>query len=320
MTSTRHAAKLIVAAFLIFAPSSSHAFGTVNGGGQSAEHEKITRLALKSEGFDPRSLDEIAGRRRSFGAVGAPDNPLRFLTFKEYAHCDGGDYIDLPGGYRHSKDEARKTLEACRKWIFDHLNKAVVEAEALLDDVGRIRNSQIPTLLSCTYVGGSGRAKCNVFEAFGTALHASQDFYSHSNWTDKMPLGEITPRNPPGLDQSAPAAWLDPTANAPFPDGLMSGCYEKIKETDPTSCVRRTRHLDLNKDKGVIDLAKGPGKGVTPRGMTNGNFARAVTVAAEDTLAKWKYLEAQLVETYGKERGSRMICALKTDKPRKTCS
>jgi len=319
MTSTRYTGAVMIAAMLTALSSPVHAFGTVTFTGQNAEHERITRFALKSQSFEPESLNEIAGTRRTWGAVGAPDNPLRLLTFAEHAHCDGGDYIDLPAGYRQSRDDARKALEACRAWIFDHLDKAIVAAKALPDGEGRIRPSQIPTLLSCTYVGGSGRAKCNVFEALGTALHASQDFYSHSNWTDQPPSTPITLRNPPGGGNSVPAPWLDPAVKAPFPDGLMSGCFEKIDEEDPTSCIGRTRHLDLNKDKGVIDPVTGPGAGVTPRGLQNGNFARAVTVAAADTLAKWTYFEAQLIKTYGPTNGNRMVCALKKDRPRQTC-
>lgn len=318
MKIAKFAATALAVIVLSGATSPSHAFGTIYGKGQSAEHEKITRLALKSEGFEKHSLNEIAGKRGTWGAVGAPDNPLRFLTFKEYAHCDGGDYIDLPG-YPHSKEDARQTLEKCRTWIFDNLEKAVSAAKGLLDANGTIRNSQIPTRLSCTYVGGSGRAKCNVFEAFGTALHASQDFYSHSNWTDRALPGEIAPRNPPGLNEAAPAPWLDPAIRVPFPDGLMSGCFQKLNEDHPASCPNRTRHADLNKDTGRIDPVTGPGAARTPRGRLTGNFGRAVTVAAADTRAKWAYLKAEIVKTYGAERGKRMICALQKDNPRKTC-
>lgn len=69
-------------------------FGTLNKLGQNAEHEHITRAALGD--FDPRTLNEIAGATGSFGAVGAPDNPVRGLLFSSEAHCDNGDYLD-PG-------------------------------------------------------------------------------------------------------------------------------------------------------------------------------------------------------------------------------
>src|SRR5438067_7273412 len=74
-------AALLLAAFLLYAPARGHAFGTINGLGQRAEHERIVRAALacppgvKSDGscFEPRSLDQLAGHAGTFGAVGAPD-------------------------------------------------------------------------------------------------------------------------------------------------------------------------------------------------------------------------------------------------------
>src|SRR5438034_9693398 len=64
---------------VITAPA-AHAFGTINGLGQRAEHERITRAALacppgvKSDGscFEPRSIDQLAGHSGTFGGVGAP--------------------------------------------------------------------------------------------------------------------------------------------------------------------------------------------------------------------------------------------------------
>ena len=77
---------LAVSAFLLVASSSaSSAFGTLSVAGQDREHERITRNALEcglapanvQPCFEPDSMDELAGTSGTFGAVGAPDNPVR---------------------------------------------------------------------------------------------------------------------------------------------------------------------------------------------------------------------------------------------------
>ena len=78
--STALVAAPLLAAFLLLTPTPPrvHAFGTINGLGKRAEHERITRAALacppgvKSTGdcFEPRSIDQLAGHSGTFGAVG----------------------------------------------------------------------------------------------------------------------------------------------------------------------------------------------------------------------------------------------------------
>lgn len=66
----------------LMTPQPTERFGTINGLGQRAEHERITRAALacppgvQSTGncFEPRSIDQLAGHTGTFGAVGAPDS------------------------------------------------------------------------------------------------------------------------------------------------------------------------------------------------------------------------------------------------------
>ena len=72
---------LAAGALLLAAAPAAQAFGTINGLGQNAEHEKITRLALRCGGslsdrdcFGPRTLDVLAGKRGTFGMVGGPDS------------------------------------------------------------------------------------------------------------------------------------------------------------------------------------------------------------------------------------------------------
>lgn len=315
--------------FLIGAPTVA-AFGTIHGLGQDAEHERITRRALScatgvaaDDCFQKRTLDSLAGGRGSFGAVGIADRGT--LVFQAQAHCDGGDYFAVKG-YPQTKGEAQAKLEACRAWMAQQLEAAVEAAGDLLDADGAIDHSQIPTMISCSYGGRvKGRAKCNVLEAFGLMLHASQDFYSHTNWTDVANADEpYSPANPPGLGKTGPSPWLDLRTEQAFPDGLISGCFEtKSAISEPANCnygprdTPRVKHLALSKDKGRIDPKIGAG--TTARGHVNGNFARAVEAAIADTKDKWETLKEQLVLTYGPSRGMRMVCALTRDNPRKSC-
>lgn len=306
----------LLALALIAAPPAAHAFGTINSLGQNAEHEKITRLALGPLGFEPDTLDEIAGKTGTFGAVGAPDNPARGLLTRADAHCDGGDYLAVQG-YPHPANAAQAALFACRDWTLAALETAVRAAAGLLDGNGNVRGSEIPGLIPCVYDGGPGRAKCEVLDAFGLALHAAQDFYAHTNWTDQT-AGAISIENPPGLGQSGAADFINPFAPSGFPAGLMSGCFEGVPEG--LFCSGRIRHEVLNKDKGRIRVKAGTvGAGNTARATGNDNFGRAVRAAIADSQQKWSYFEARVIASYGPERGNRMICAVKRDDPVRTC-
>ncbi len=295
-----------------------HAFGTVNGLGQSAEHEKITRLALRGFGFEAKTLDEIAGKRGSFGAVGAPDRPDRGLSMNgsSFAHCDNGDFLPV-AGYPNSQANAKAVLTSCRKWIFQNIDTAIANAGALLDGRGMIDVSQIPTIIPCVYNGKPGRAKCNVLANLGLALHASQDFYSHSNWSDENPNAPVSVKHPPGLGKSGPSPWIN-KRNASFPAKLITGCFEGVPES--RHCDSQVRHEDLNKDKGSINVSRGSvGKGKTPRAAGNANFARAVTAAVQDSQAKWRAFEQGVLKRYGQTKGKRIICAMIKDDPTRTC-
>lgn len=292
----------------------ANAFGTVNLLGQRAEHEKITRLGLRSFGLGGKTMAEIAGKTGSFGAVGAPDNPIRRLMSRPEAHCDGGDAFAGRAGYPRSPAEAASRLAACRSWIVRHLNDAVSSAGDLVTADGKIRDSEIPTFISCTYNGKRGRAKCNVLEAIGLALHAAQDFYSHTNWTDKPAPGALSLTNPPGLAKTGRASWLDPRRTEPYPAGLISGCYDGFPES--RYCQGRIRHADINKDTGDIDASSGAiGAGRTPRGGVNANFSRAVNAAVDDTRDKWAYFEQRVKAKYGERRGRLIVCAMRQDEP-----
>ncbi len=295
------------------------AFGTIEGLGQSSEHEKITRFGLKDAGIGPDTMDALAGERGAFGAVGAPDRPDRGLMSNQAAHCDGGDFLGAPG-YPQSAAEAEAKLTACRDFIFAALDQAVVAAGRIVPErTLTIMDREIPEHIPCIFDGSSGRAKCDVLEALGLALHASEDFYAHTNWVDRPAPGALTADNPAGLDQSAPAPFIDPAAKGAFPKGLISGCYEGFPES--RYCTyngdwARVKHAALNKDDGPVDPARGAtGPGTTPRGATGGNFERAVTAAAADARAKWAWFEAELTRVYGPERGVLIACAVRKDDP-----
>jgi hypothetical protein len=316
----------MTAAALALIATSAFPFGTIHGAGQDAEHERITRHAFSCDGaaskdacFEEDTLDTLAGKDKSFGAIGIPDSSTMILDAK--THCDGGDHLDVPG-YPQSKADANAKLADCRAWMATKLDEAVKDAGALVDAKGEIDGDQIPTMISCVFAGGQkGRAKCNVLESFGILLHASQDFYSHTNWTDRPNSAKpVGPENPPGLGNTGPAPWLDLRKPAsPVPDGLISGCFGIPEKSSCTydGDKLRVMHEALNKDKGKIDPQIG--KGTTERGKVNDNFKRAVEAAIADSRDKWATLREKLIATYGKARGDKMICALTRDDPEDDC-
>ncbi|MAL11214.1 MAG: CinY protein [Maricaulis sp.] len=308
-------------------------FGTINSGGQNSEHGRITRHALSCESatapaacFQPDSMDSLAGSRGDFGAVGAPDRGRGMLT--SFAHCSAGDYFDTPG-YPRSRAEAEASLTECRDYMLDNMRHAVLDAADLLDEDGEIRSSQIPTYISCVYAGQEhGRAKCNVLAHLGRILHASQDFYSHSNWVDQPdPARPTGIENPPGLGNFGRAPWLDLRVENPaFPANLVSGCFDMASFAgEDTGCLygdeaagtHRLRHLDLNKDTGTIDPRIG--EGTTARGAIADNFERAVLAAIEDSADKWATFGEMLEATYGPSQAALMICAITHDDPTDDC-
>lgn len=295
------------------------AFGTVRFLGQDAEHERITRRALacitadRSQCFDPASLDEIAGKKGTWGGVGYPDDPTAGLMSSTDAHCDSGDTLPT-ARYPQSAQAARAKLESCRAWMVSNLDGAVAEAAALLDAKGAVAKGEVK--LDCAFGKSVSGAKCRTLQRFGALLHASQDFYSHSNWADLPAAGATGTDNPPGLGNTGPAPWISlRDGSVPFPAGLISGCYDGYPEM--FYCSGRVKHGMLNKDTGTIDPAIGVG--TTPRGVVQGNFKRAVEAAVADSRDKWALLQERLEGRYGPAKAGKMICALTRDDPVKQC-
>ena len=253
-------------------------FGTINGLGQSAEHEKITRAALACKGgeaanscFQPVSLNQVAGESGTFGAVGSPDSDQ---TFEPRAHCDDADYLNV-AGYPQSRAKATTTLLGCIAYLKSEFTGGVTSAGAMMSN-GSFVSSQVSVGSDCTFVlGVPGRAKCNAIEGFGRALHGVQDFYSHSNWADKTdPSKKISVTNPPGLNHSGPAPFLNMAAPAPsasaIPADLTTGCFTLAPFG--WGCGGRVTHDVLNKDTGTIDPNTGAASAATTdRGRVGNN-------------------------------------------------
>ena len=256
---------LFLVAWIVSAPGSAAAFGTIDGGGQMREHERVTRAALACAGdagaepdcFEPKSIDYLAGHDREFGAVGAPDNDE---LSDPAAHCDGADFV--AGGYPRSREEATASLMECVSKMRISFGEAVDSARWLLDDQGEVIPSEVNLDPECkAHENAEQRAKCTSVEAFGRLLHGAQDFYSHSNWADEAdPARPVGDENPPGLNLPGPSPVLDlRSATAPsVPADLSTGCFV-VKDEVPGvgHCELRATHAGLNKDRGVIDPATG---------------------------------------------------------------
>ena len=221
----------------------------------------------------------------------------------------------------------------------------VTRAAPLLDAQNRIEAAEVDLSPSCTFLGQFlffGRAKCNVFDRFGRALHAMQDFYAHSNWADAPRPGRITINNPPGLNRALPIPLLDMRRlrMPPVPATLTTGCFEvrELVRDTPKACVGRIRHKILNKDNGSIRPARPAtgadpnatgtinnaaglvvGASAKPRGQIGTNFQKAVLAAVRETRRQWRHFRGELIARYGSRRGTLMICALTRDDPVRDC-
>ncbi|WP_433299276.1 CinY protein [Actinoplanes sp. CA-030573] len=319
---------LVLTAWMALPAGPAAAFGTIDGGGQHREHERLTRAALSCAGtarsdqdcFAARSMDQLAGRGKGFGAVGAPDSDE---ISDPAAHCDNADF--LPGSYPRTRDQATTQLIACIDHLRMRFRQGVDSAEDLLDDQGRVVADEVILDRDCRPGNDEDRAKCTVIEGLGRALHGAQDFYAHSNWADEAdPARPTGPENPPGLNRPGPSALFDLRGDAAVsvPEGLATGCFV-LKDESPGvgNCTGRITHAALNKDNGIIDPASGEVTGpTTARGMVARNFAKAVAGAIAETRRQWQDFRAALAERYGPDRAARMICALTRDDPVRQCN
>ena len=330
--------------------SQAGAFGTASVLGQNREHERITRHALACDDpsalgatdcFQPLSLDQLAGKSGTFGAVGHPDDPTTLQRTTASSHCDNGDYLDpkFNGGktYLQTETAANNALRACRQVMFNNMQAAVNDAAAMLNasdtpvkSLARIKNDCDFGPLRIFII--SSQEKCALLQDFGAVLHATEDFYAHSNFVDVADPGQpISLTNPPGLSNIGPSDWLDLSktnaqADSAFPPGVITGCYTALT-VEGKGCPDHVAHLNLNKDEGAIDDAQGALQlglvGVTPRGKimsaTGSNFDRAVSAAIADAQRQWATLRALMITKYGRAKAATMICAITHDDPASAC-
>ena len=321
-------ALLVLSGSVVLVPGSAAAFGTIEGGGQNREHERITRAAVAcpagtdsaGDCFEPRSVDQLAGHGKTFGAVGSPDSTE---ISDPGAHCDDADF--LVGGYPQTRDEATTRLRDCVDHLRLRFREAIDSAKGLLDDKGQIVGAEVNLDTDCVLNPKTEqRAKCESLEGFGRALHGAQDFYSHSNWADEAnPSSPIGADNPPGLNLQAPSPILDlrGSSTPTVPGDLTTGCYV-LRDRVPgvEECARRVTHAALNKDTGLIDPNTGTATAPTkPRGKVGSNFAKAVAGAIVETRHQWQDFRLALEASYGAENASRMACALTRDDPTNDC-
>jgi hypothetical protein len=319
------ASSVLLMAWVMWVPAPAHAFGTIDGGGQRREHERITRAALACGGsaadcFQPATISQLAGHGNAFGAVGSPDSDEISVPA---AHCDDADFLE--SSYPRTREQATGALTACVDHLRTRFREAVDSARGLLDDEGHIVPDAVNTDPGCEFFrSGDSRAKCATLGGFGRALHGVQDFYSHSNWADEAdptrPPGET---NPPGLNRPGPSPLLDlrgSTAPA-VPSDLSTGCFVlPDKAPGVGACTGRVTHAAMNKDTGLIDPQTGAATDpTTGRGMVGKNFAKAVEGAIQETRRQWRDFRAELRARYGAARADTMTCALTHDDPVEDC-
>lgn len=350
----------LIAASTIVAesPQRADAFGTVaiSALNQRVVHEPITRtLSCVADDkvnpcWQPQSINQLAGKSGTFGAVGEPDNPLDGSPNPAARHCDNVDY-----GYGsfNTQADAQKAFDECLTWYQAYMKFAVDSAGALLRPDGTIDPKQTDILgfTGSTYNAcrlpdpqkgntSNDSAKCNVINGLGRALHLYEDFWSHSNWADKAnPNSPESRTNPVGLgntDQPAFFAFPGPSS-APLPEALLTGCDDSLGKlacalADPNPAVPgtfiirdlRTLHSQVNKDNGNVDAktckASDP---ITDRGKItvdgSTNFQRAITGACGSARRAWTDLQNQLVTVYGQERAATIIRAITKDTPLTEC-
>ncbi|MFD8950437.1 hypothetical protein ACWGHU_18720 [Streptomyces xanthophaeus] len=313
---TRTAVVAVCVAALAAAPSGSALAFT--GG----NHETVTRAALP---WEPATLSAMADARD--GAVNADDHGGYFLSGP--LHCDNADYLAARYGqdYPRSRDEATTELLACIGTSVARFRNAVRAADGLVDADGKVRadQSDLSSPSPCVWNEAPTRAKCAVLEQLGRGWHPIQDFYSHSNWSDRAAPGPVGLDNPPGLARTDVAPFFDirrysamkdadwtRDARTRIPVDLTTGCYSDIDSTGVKSadCAGRVTHnRDLNKDTAA-----------SRRSRTGDNFARATSGATAETTRQWNDFKAELRAAYpDHRRGEQMACALVHDDPASSC-
>ncbi|MGW6411435.1 hypothetical protein ACWF95_30180 [Streptomyces vinaceus] len=303
----------LAAALAVLPGGAAHAF-------TGANHEDITRAALP---WEPVTLTAMADAR--VGAVNANDRRPYFDVGP--LHCDNADYLAprYSAGYPRTRDEASTELLACVRTSVARFRNAVRAADGLVDADGRVRAGQSDLSTPCTWDEKPGQAKCAVLEQLGRGWHQIEDFYAHSNWSDRPAAGPVGLVNPPGLGRTDHPPFLDirrysamtdadwtRQAREHIPEDLTTGCYPDVDSTGvkPADCDGRVTHnRTLNKDTAA-----------SPRAATGDNFRRATAGATAEITRQWNDFKAALLAAYpGHGRGAQMVCALVHDDPAAAC-
>ena len=292
--------------------------------------------------------DNQYGVYTGFSAVESPDNlVIHFSGGPDWWHCDNADYLELDE-YPISRVKATKKVLDCRTWAqrvmgegFDGYSPWCYSTNGVwgsyrCEGVAAIsrfmlnNNSEVDVdqpggfsnTTGCSFNGAKGRTKCLVLQQFGYALHAIQDFYSHSNYADMNPSQYFSFNNPPGIGSvQTPLLWdmkITKSSINLLPDSRLStGCYPDDQ------CSNRATHAVLNKDRGKIDTYTGViseiYQDMSPRGAlivdNLSNSQRAINMAIRQTRAAWQDLQYLIIQKEGYERGNRIICAIASDSP-----
>lgn len=320
---------VVGAAITTTAPAS--AFGTVSINGQNQEHERITRILGKNTRGGPevyffeKTLDQLAGKSGTLGAVGAPDNlvdtsviPVKGLGPGK-KHCDDGDHFG--DGYPRTIQEAKHAISECVEYYQHLMRKAVDYAGELVSANGTVNHRQA-AIADCSYnydFGGNDTAKCQVLNAFGRSLHLAEDFYSHSNWADRPDLSApISITNPPGLGHDNTSRLFNFPAKdktPDIPDRLITGCDDSVPISGSHHCKNRITHSVLAKDTGLIDAESGQAEPADKyvREKVEGNFQAAVKVARKQAVESWEDLMREIRRVYGQSRGNEIIRVITHD-------
>lgn len=313
-------------------------FHNVRSGPCFQGRRSTTALAGNTPGFGrltcPRSPGVICN-----GAVHAADFVITGggSAFSSTSHCDNADYNIIGAShYPQSRTTAQRALNQCIALFRARMRSALAFARGLVSN-GKIPKSNELSLSGCNFSSSVTKedknAKCSVINQLGRAMHAAQDFYAHSNWTDVA--GGHTVTNPPGLGRAPTdlpiwfnvGSFSNPYAARTYtiPAGLVTGCDDTVAGSE--NCAGRITHSTLNKDSTSSER----GKMTTARHCPPveveeefgepiptacaSNFTLAFEAAQNQTSRIWTQFRQALRVKYGQRDGNLMVEALTRDIP-----
>jgi hypothetical protein len=175
-------------------------------------HETITKRALRGR-LDPDYLDDVVSANRT----------------TDVCNTDECFYDDEALHY----DSAKNRDVICNRWKFGqnaYLNNAVRAVTPFQLDRNRDK--------ALTY--------------FGRAIHALQDFHSHTNWIEYLIEIDSTYRKAPIIQNCTPSA---------LPPKLQSGYFDFDKGVLKSGCPRRRVNGQESRAKVCVDLPNAPIRG-----------------------------------------------------------